>query len=125
GSLSGGAVGAHARHLDATLDDRIGRVARCDDCHVVPQQVDDPGHIDAGPPADVRLRFNGTYNPGDRSCVSTCHFGRTDPRPIWSDTSGAARQCDSCHGMPPATTRTGTAHPPTAPELSACLPCHT
>ena len=52
GATSGGAVGAHARHLDPTLLDRVGQVALCTDCHDVPETLDAPGHLDAEAPAD-------------------------------------------------------------------------
>lgn len=117
------AIGAHARHLDPTIADRIGRVARCTDCHVVPDAIDADGHIDGARPADVRLRLGGVYEDGARTCVSGCHWDR-DPGPAWDDDSGAARACDACHAMPPATTRTGTAHPPSAPDTAVCAGCH-
>lgn len=123
GELAGGAVGAHARHLDATLVDRVGRAARCTDCHEVPDSVEADGHLDSSPPADVRLWNGGSYEPGPRTCVAGCHWDR-DPGPAWDDDSGAERACDACHGMPPATTRIGTPHPPTAPEVAVCVTCH-
>jgi predicted CxxxxCH...CXXCH cytochrome family protein len=116
-------VGAHGRHLDSTLADRIGKVARCPDCHVVPKTFDAPGHIDEGPPADVSLAF-GSYDAEATSCVTGCHFDR-EPGPVWTDTSGAARACDACHGFPPLETRQGTPHPSVAPDASACTTCHT
>ncbi len=123
GVASSPAVGAHARHLDATLPDRIGKVARCDACHVVPDAVSSPGHIDASPPADVRLGTQESYDPTTRRCTVDCHFDR-DPGPQWDDASGLARACDACHGMPPVKTRIGTPHPPAAPSLSVCVTCH-
>jgi len=124
GSMAGGAVGAHARHLDSSISDRIGRVAKCADCHVVPDTFDAAGHIDGAAPADVTLRTDESYDPTARSCVVGCHWDK-DPGPEWDDTSGAPRACDACHGFPPAKTRTGGPHPPTAPSLTACLGCHT
>ena len=115
-------VGAHRRHLDPTLGDRIGVVARCRDCHSVPDRVDAPGHLDVTAPADVMLGQGGEYDPASGSCTSWCHWDR-DPGPRWSDASGAARACDACHGFPPATTREGTAHP-SSPDLASCLGCH-
>ncbi len=123
GALSGGAVGAHARHLDSTLSDRIGRVAKCRDCHTVPETADAPGHIDATAPSDVDLLLGGTYDPASRSCTVSCHWDR-DPGPAWDDDSGAARTCDACHGFPPATTRIGVPHAPAPPDAQACAGCH-
>jgi hypothetical protein len=116
-------VGAHARHLDPTLPDRIGQVARCDACHTVPKTVTDPGHLDGAAPADVTLGNQESYDPTTRTCLVACHFDR-DPGPDWDDASGKARACDGCHAMPPPKTRNGVTHPPAAPSLSACLVCH-
>jgi predicted CxxxxCH...CXXCH cytochrome family protein len=115
-------AGAHRRHLDVTLDDRIGAAAACDDCHPIPDSVADPGHLDTTAPADVRLHLGGHYDPGSGACTSWCHWDQS-PGPIWTDASGAAQACDACHGSPPAETRSGTAHP-TAQNNEACLDCH-
>ncbi len=123
GSVDGPAVGAHARHLDPNLADRMGRVARCDDCHAVPEQIGAAGHVDAAPPADVSLRAGGAYATDTRTCAVGCHWHR-DPGPRWDDNSGAARACDSCHGFPLLKTRAGTAHPPSEPLVSVCVSCH-
>ncbi|MFO0547242.1 MAG: CxxxxCH/CxxCH domain-containing protein [Polyangiaceae bacterium] len=117
-------VGAHARHLDPTLPDRMGRVARCDDCHVIPKTMDDPGHIDTTAPSDVTLKVGSVYDPANQTCVVACHWDRTDPSPMWGDDSGAARECDACHGFPPVTTREGAAHPPVVGGLDQCVLCH-
>ena len=116
-------VGAHARHLDATLSDRHGRPLECTQCHTVPASLFAPGHLDAAAPADVLL-FKGTYAPDTATCVVGCHWDK-DPGPVWTDTSGAARACDGCHGNPPSVTRTGAPHPAVAPTLQACRLCHT
>jgi predicted CxxxxCH...CXXCH cytochrome family protein len=121
GTTAGGAVGAHRRHLDPTLLDRIGRVARCQDCHVVPSSTTADGHLDPSAPADVQLRTGDAYDPALRSCTSDCHWDRA-PGPVWDDASGAARACDGCHGMPPEKTRIGGPHPPSSPSL--CGDCH-
>jgi predicted CxxxxCH...CXXCH cytochrome family protein len=123
GATSGGAVGAHARHLDPTIADRIGKVADCSDCHQVPATLDAPGHLDATSPADVRLRSGESYDPQTRSCTVGCHWDQA-PGPAWDDTSGAPRACDACHGFPPLKTRVGGPHPPAAADLDACLSCH-
>jgi predicted CxxxxCH...CXXCH cytochrome family protein len=114
--------GAHARHLDATLGDRIGRVVACDACHEVPASLGAPGHLDGSAPADVRL-WQGTYDATSGACVVGCHWDR-EPGPLWTDASGAARACDACHGFPPAVTRVGGPHPSTPPEAPACRGCH-
>lgn len=116
-------VGAHARHLDETLLDRIGRPLECVQCHDVPDSMLASGHMDAAAPADVWL-LGGAYAPETASCVVGCHWDE-DPGPVWTDTSGAARTCDACHGFPPVVTRTGAPHPEVAPDAEACRLCHT
>lgn len=121
-SPSSRGVGAHTRHLDTSLGDRIGRAAECGDCHDVPASMRAEGHLDGAAPADVRF-FTGDYDPGAGSCVVACHWDR-DPGPVWTDTSGAARACDACHGFPPEKTRQGTPHPAVEASQQACLLCH-
>ena len=116
-------VGAHRAHVDITLGGRIGRAVPCATCHTVPVDVSDPGHIDGAAPADVILPAGGTYDATDQSCTVWCHFDR-DPGPMWTDDSGDARQCDSCHGFPPVMTRRGTPHPPADPDVAVCQSCH-
>lgn len=111
-------VGAHRRHLDETLADRTGKTVACSACHVVPSSTDAPGHIDTTTPADVSLVL-GKYDAQTGQCSTSCHFD-VNPGPIWTDTTGAARACDACHGFPPAFTRKGTPHTPS----SACSSCH-
>jgi predicted CxxxxCH...CXXCH cytochrome family protein len=118
-------VGAHARHLDGTLGDRIGKALACNDCHDVPNAVGDPGHLE-GAPARVRFPFGGAYDTTNQTCTVWCHFDRTPARgqPVWTDATGAARACDACHAFPPRLTRTGTPHPSVAGDLAECLKCH-
>lgn len=112
-------VGAHRRHLDETLADRMGKIVRCSVCHTVPNDFSDEGHIDTTTPADVALIL-GQYDPTNMRCSTSCHFD-VFPGPLWTDDSGAARACDACHGYPPALTRKGTPHTPSP----ACASCHT
>lgn len=115
-------VGAHARHLDPTLSDRISNPLLCNDCHVVPENVTDPGHIDH-PDTQVRFPFGGTYDQTNATCTVWCHFDKT-PGPTWTDDTGDARQCGSCHGFPPVVTRKNTPHPSVAPSIDECKKCH-
>ncbi len=114
--------GAHRRHLDSTLADRIGRVVACVACHRVPSTPLDPGHIDEAAPADVRP-FDGTYDASAASCLTGCHWNRS-PGPVWTDASGGARACGACHEFPPLRTRTGAPHPSVLPDIAVCLGCH-
>jgi predicted CxxxxCH...CXXCH cytochrome family protein len=116
-------VGAHERHLDETLADRMGRVVACEACHPVPASVTAKGHLDTSAPADVVLPKGGAYDAVTQSCVVGCHWDRS-PGPVWTDDSGAARACDACHGFPPVLLRNGTPHTVVAPALSECLACH-
>ena len=122
--MNGPAVGAHARHLDGSIADRMSKPARCQSCHVVPETIDAPGHLDLAAPADVRLGADETYDPTTLTCTVGCHWDR-DPGPRWDDDSGAARSCTACHAMPPPKTRDGGPHPPSEPTLATCLGCHT
>jgi predicted CxxxxCH...CXXCH cytochrome family protein len=114
-------VGAHQRHLDATLPGRIGRTAECTACHTVPTELFAAGHLDDSAPADVNVDI-GNYDPATQSCTAWCHV---DGTPVWTDDSGAARACDACHGFPPEKTLSGGPHPVVAGDLAACLSCHT
>jgi hypothetical protein len=111
-------VGAHRRHLDETLADRMGKTVACSACHVVPSSYDASGHIDTTTPADVSLVL-GQYDAKTGQCSTSCHFD-VSPGPTWTDTTGAARACDACHGFPPALTHKGTPHTPS----STCFSCH-
>jgi predicted CxxxxCH...CXXCH cytochrome family protein len=115
-------VGAHERHLDPSLSDRITDPLLCNDCHVVPTNVTDPGHIDH-PETTVRFPFGGSYDRTNATCTVWCHFDKT-PGPTWTDNSGDARQCDACHGFPPVVTRANTPHPSVPGDLSECVKCH-
>jgi predicted CxxxxCH...CXXCH cytochrome family protein len=115
-------VGAHARHLDPTLPDRISNALACETCHQVPQSIREPGHYDS-PQTRVRFVFGGSYDATTQSCNVWCHFGKT-PGPVWTNASGSARACDGCHAFPPVTTRAGTPHPSVAGDVAVCKVCH-
>lgn len=115
-------VGAHQRHLDRFLDDRIGKAVRCEACHTVPTAFDSPGHIDQSAPAEVDT-FGGSYDPNTGTCTSWCHM---DATPVWTDVSGAAAACDACHAFPPPPATQGGTHPVVSnPTLTECRGCHT
>lgn len=115
-------VGAHVRHLDGTLPDRISTPLLCNDCHQEPTQVVQPGHYDPAQ-TPVRFPFGGSFDPTGPSCTVWCHFDRS-PGPGWTDASGKYRKCDACHAFPPVVTRQGNPHPSVPGELSACQRCH-
>lgn len=104
-------VGAHRAHL-AVPSGLRGPIA-CDTCHRVPRDVNDPGHIDSAPPAEVSLLLG--WDRGTQVCSNAwCHG---PARPVWTTTGGAA--CGSCHGIPPATA----SHDATM-TLATCTTCH-
>ncbi len=115
-------VGAHAAHLDPAFPNRIASPLLCNDCHEVPTRLVQAGHLDPSS-AQVRFPFGGAYDPAGATCTVWCHFDKT-PGPVWTDDTGAAAQCDSCHAFPPVLTRAADPHPSVAGELSACLRCH-
>ncbi len=95
---------AHPSHQAPTLASPIA----CASCHVVPNAIHDPGHLDA----PVRVAFSGraidrgaspVFSGGTCSDVA-CHGAKLADvvlPPLWKDTSGDARACGACHGIPP------------------------
>jgi len=121
------AVGAHQSHLFGDADQQA---AMCAECHVVPERVDDPGHVDGYPPEVTFgvLAGAGGLNPEwDREAVRCtnvyCHgasLGDGGAVPIWTVVDGTQAACGTCHGTPPEVTSGGAAHPP----YSNCWTCH-
>jgi len=126
-------VGAHQAHvLGKTL---ISGTIPCSTCHVVPQDIDSPGHIDLRQPATVtfsgRALLDGA-NPvwnGTSCSGGYCHGGGQNMTrdtnfalrtPVW--TLGTSQAfCGSCHGIPPSTP----AHRNVATnDLTRCVDCH-
>lgn len=112
-------VGAHAAHLRGGA---LGRAAACEDCHRVPERIDDPTHADGGP-AEVVFSgvaaahgFAGRWDRDHATCSgSWCHSPSPDsaPSPAWNER--AELDCGSCHGLPPAAPH---------PQLDDCSSCH-
>ncbi len=98
-------VGAHSTHVAAGYD--------CTVCHVKPDDMLSPGHID-GPTADLvfgGLALAGPSTPSwDRStarCSGTyCHgatlAGGSNVAPDWTKVGEGQAACGTCHGLPPA-----------------------
>lgn len=104
-------VGAHRAHL--TVPSGLRGPVPCETCHRVPTQVDDPGHIDSLPPAEVNASLS--WDRATRTCGTTnCHGAS---RPVWTAQGGVF--CGSCHGIPPASAP----HTP-AMTLASCTTCH-
>ena len=115
-------VGAHQAHLKQTS---WHRAVRCEDCHVVPQQVDAPGHLDA-PPAEVVFSEVGQHGGAGASwngdtCTVWCHApargGGALREPKWTRTDISQAYCGDCHGIPPP-------WPHPQGVGSDCSPCH-
>lgn len=114
-------VGAHRAHLSGG---KWGRSVACTDCHVVPEHVDDPGHIDDWTAAEVT--FSGvaiaqnrtpTWNRQNGRCTNVwCHGAdlTVTTSPVWTDPA-VSLGCTSCHGMPP---------PAPHVQLTQCNLCH-
>ena len=113
-------VGAHQTHLGATN----ARALACDECHTVPADRDDPGHLDDT--AGAELDFFGVATTGGNSvsydattltCSGTWCHGPSDPggstSPEW--TSSDPLGCSDCHGFPPPTPH---------PDYAECWVCH-
>ncbi|MCA9556136.1 MAG: CxxxxCH/CxxCH domain-containing protein, partial [Myxococcales bacterium] len=118
-------VGAHQAHLNAASG--IAVPVACNQCHVVPTDVNSPGHIDTPAPAEVALgglALTGgatvAYDANTLTCSGTyCHGsaenGATNPNPHWAAVDGTGATCGSCHGLPP---------PPPHPDNDRCSLCH-
>jgi predicted CxxxxCH...CXXCH cytochrome family protein len=118
-------VGAHQSHLKASVFS--GPVA-CNECHVVPSAVDDPGHITASGIATVTFAGRSVtsgaapvWNGAAATCSDVyCHgatlkAGGTDPVPNWTRAGLGDVVCGSCHSLPP---------PVPHPQDSQCSNCH-
>ena len=111
-------VGAHMLHLVP----RAGYApVACDQCHVVPTQVRQAGHIDSAPPAEVDFEQltklsdapEPYYEATSQTCRNTyCHGGTSG---TWTHPRSSSGACGSCHGLPPAWPH---------PQSENCSTCH-
>ena len=98
-------TGAHASHATPSLAAPVA----CGACHAVPTEIHAPGHLDGLVTIsfDPLARARSAQPTWDgRSCTNVaCHGAQLidAPRvtPVWTDTTGAARACGACHGIPP------------------------
>jgi predicted CxxxxCH...CXXCH cytochrome family protein len=120
-------VGVHQAHLVAG---QYSQPVACGECHKVPSEVDDEGHVD-GLPADITwgplASADGAKPDWDRAagtCSATyCHGGTLEGGSIkdfqWTTGTGAtplpSGSCGACHGFPP---------PSPHPQVSSCQACH-
>jgi predicted CxxxxCH...CXXCH cytochrome family protein len=108
-------VGAHQAHLSGS---ERARAVPCAECHVVPERVLEPGHVDSRAPAEVSfsgaaVAFGATPSYVAGSCANTaCHGGGSFPvrghdsggsltTPAWTVLDGTQAACGTCHGLPP------------------------
>ncbi|HEY3452944.1 MAG TPA: CxxxxCH/CxxCH domain-containing protein [Myxococcales bacterium] len=115
-------VGAHQQHLS---DSAIRKAVACEECHRVPADVGDPGHMDTDLPAELTwgpLATSGGQAPawdGATCSAVYCHgstlSGGRATAPKWTQVDGSQAVCDSCHGNPP---------PAPHPQRSQCRVCH-
>lgn len=109
-------VGAHRTHLQSSdWHRRVG----CNDCHMVPTQLDSAGHL-GDPPVEltfgpVASAFGATpsHEPGEVTCTGVhCHGNAA---PDWTAVGQDQASCGSCHALPPAAPH---------PDSSSCADCH-
>jgi predicted CxxxxCH...CXXCH cytochrome family protein len=121
-------VGAHQQHFTTS----IARPVLCSECHLVPESVFDPAHMDTAGPAEVvfsgvATEFGAAPTYNGNTCANTyCHgamFVRNSPSdgthtaPIWTQVDGTQTGCRGCHGLPPAAP-----HPAISSPCSSCHP---
>lgn len=115
-SVTARGVGAHQKHLAAGT---LGMSVKCAECHAVPGDVAEAGHIDT--PFSVLVAFNdsmaslktsgGTVIPSplfssaNMSCGNVyCHGyflnGNLANSPVWNSGDGLQARCGTCHGDP-------------------------
>ncbi|MBN2009530.1 CxxxxCH/CxxCH domain-containing protein [candidate division KSB1 bacterium] len=119
-------VGAHTLHVQNL---EYMNSVDCNQCHIKPTAITDPGHIDFTPMAEMNF---GTLASADglspawngTTCTSVyCHGGSlADGAGITGDwTHAGTVECQSCHGLPP-TSGSHTIH--TETYSLACETCH-
>ncbi len=117
-------VGAHQQHLG---ESDWHRPVACNECHLVPESIDDAGHIDASP---AELNFSGVamehaatpaFDHLTGTCSGTyCHGAAFDSdgsltEPLWTLVDGTQDACGTCHALPP---------PDPHPDNNVCQTCH-
>jgi predicted CxxxxCH...CXXCH cytochrome family protein len=118
-------VGAHDAHLHADIAPSL----TCGACHIQPDTVSQPGHLDTPPPGNVvfgPLARTGSVSPvydGKGCAASYCHGnfpgGNRGNTPKWTGGPDQAN-CGSCHGIPPPSGR----HPEHLAAGVSCDKCH-
>lgn len=140
------AAGAHVSHL---YENDLTANVDCEQCHVVPNKVNDPGHIIPGA-THATLTFGDlaknlgadpSYNYDNKKCSNVyCHgnftffkdstsfaFIYTDSliignnfQPQWNKLDDSQAECGTCHSLPPI----GHQNAGNDPEATTCSVCH-
>lgn len=117
-------VGAHRNHTDP--NPTWHRAVRCEDCHQVPSNAADPGHMDDGD-NKAELTFSAIATSGGAeptwngaTCDNVyCHgatlTGGALRQPTWTIVDDSQDACGNCHGAPP---------PPPHDQSEDCGSCH-
>jgi hypothetical protein len=136
-------VGAHTKHLTGIT---IGQNVPCTECHVIPKNFSDAGHINQSGNASITFGTftnsgvsSASYDFSTNKCTNTyCHgnfaFNKSNSKykvgyadgftqitgnnfqPIWNKVDGTQAACGTCHGLPP----TGHVYA----DLTGCWDCH-
>ena len=116
-------VGAHAAHLRPS---NWHVPVPCAECHRVPADYRDAGHMDGDGRAEVTFGARASADGAapvwnGASCSVYCHGatlpGGVTPTPIWTQVGTGQADCGGCHGVPPPAP-----HPAVSPDT--CTPCH-
>lgn len=117
-------VGAHQSHLEPST---WRAPIQCTECHIRPNDISDPGHVDSALPAELTFGqmattdgaspgFDG-FTCGDVYCHgATLIAGGTNTTPAWTNVGVGEAACGTCHGVPPADPH---------PQNTSCSSCHT
>ena len=118
-------VGAHRQHLGPS---DWHKEVQCSECHIVPAELGDAGHVDTPLPAELswgplaaKEGAGPLYDRPTTSCSGVyCHgstledSGGTITAPNWTVVDGSQAECGTCHALPPLGE-----HPPRT-DCSAC-----
>lgn len=138
-------VGAHQSHLS---DNELRIAIPCAECHTVPNNFNDPIHIDGNPNAELmfgplatNLGANPSFSFETLKCSNNyCHgkfaFKKEDSdnqwaytdslitgenfSPKWTKVDDTQAACGTCHLLPP----TGHLNANTDPDAVTCRGCH-
>lgn len=139
-------VGAHLPH---TFENHLSYPISCDECHIVPQSVFDPDHIDGTPNAEINfgeLATNNGANPvfdtNNLTCSNVyCHgnfvflkdsaggnnwiytdsiISGNNFSPVWTKLDETQAECGTCHDLPPV----GHLNAGNDPSATTCSGCH-